>query len=77
MVTNYRGWQLKSYHQQAWPPYKQYVCVVSRDINSYTCRWNVEGSSLKQAENIAKERIDNGEVPSFDDFPKLTICKFE
>lgn len=78
MVTeSYRSWKLKSYHQQAWPPFKQYICTATKTINKSECSWNMDGSSIKQAENLVKERIDDGDIPSFDNFPKLSPCVFE
>lgn len=76
VVEKYRGWQLKAYHQQAWPPFKQYVCVASKTIDGAICSWNLDGVSIRQATNLVKECIDDNDVPGFKDFPKLVGCSF-
>jgi len=75
MKLDYKGWTLKAYKHIYYPPYKDYNCSCWKDFQGKSFMFNVEGSSLKQAINIAKERIDDGDY-NLEWHGNLDECEF-
>jgi hypothetical protein len=74
---NYRGWQIHSYPHVHFPPYLDYNATASRTIGKRVFMFNVEGNTITQALNKAKERIDYKDYcVVWDNNIKLEECKF-
>lgn len=75
IIVKYKGWILKSYKHIYYPPYPDYCCraILKQKKKEYS--FYVEGASLEQAINIAKDEIDAGTYkPEFK--VKLEPCIF-
>lgn len=73
MKIEYKGWTLKVYRKIYFPHYN---CSCWKDFQGKSFMFNVEGASLKQVINIAKDRIDNREY-NLEWHGNLTTCIFE
>lgn len=78
LVEDYKGWHIICHQQVLYPKYKPYMAICSRDISkNRTIRFTLEGSTLKQALVLAKERIDDGDYDArWDKDVKLSPCVF-
>jgi hypothetical protein len=74
----YKNWHLKTHQQVHYPPYKDFTSICRKTIGNKTFGFSVEGNSLKQVINVAKERIDNREFDTiWDKDVMLSPCNFE
>ena len=74
--VKYKNWSLIAYKKIFYPPYLNYNCTASIKQKKKIYSFNVEGDTLMQAVNIAKDRIDEGGF-DFTSSIKLEPCVFE
>ncbi len=76
ITIDYKGWKIKAYKKVFYPPYPDFNASCYRKIGKRIFGFNVEGKSIKQVLNLAKERIDHNEFDVVWD-QKLSKCVFE
>lgn len=65
MVEHYKGWKIIAYRQKNYHPYLDYVAHATKEIApKKLIGFNVEGNTLEEALNKAKEKIDDTEWDS-------------
>lgn len=61
VIEQYKGFELKAYEQIVLMPYKQFVCMARKNIKNKTTGFNVEGNSIDEVIQKAKERINEND----------------